>query len=159
MQKSFYQIIDNSTGIAVWEGEHHSDGWNEYDKAIENRKKNLKESVREEKTLKEQIRNFIVSKYDEDWWNVGLLDNVNNYVSEEDMIGDGDEDNPEYDSLEDVYVNFANGGAIEHDLLENIAKDIMEKFNITSDEYYNKYSDIAVEHMKDVCSWYDSLVF
>jgi hypothetical protein len=39
-EEGFYQIIDNSTGIAVWEGNFN--GWNEYDKAIENRKKNLK---------------------------------------------------------------------------------------------------------------------
>ena len=52
-----------------------------------------------------------------------------------------------------------NGGAIEYDLLEEIARDIQKKFNISKDEYYDKYSGIINDYMMDTIEWYDRLVF
>ncbi len=113
--------------------------------------------------LKTEIKEYLLTNYPSDWWNEQFQENLSNYISEEDYIGDGDEDDEstwEYESPEEAYKNLCTGGAIEYDSLDEIAKDIQKKFHITQDEYYdNEIDDIVETHMCNMCDWYDHMLF
>lgn len=130
--------------------------------------KNFKEFIREKfdvinNDLKHEIKEYLLTNYPEDWWNEQFQENLPNYISDEDYIGDGDEEDEstwEYESPEEAYQNLCMGGAIEYDLLEEISKDIQKKFHITSDEYYhNDIDDIVEDHMCKMTDWYDKFLF
>jgi hypothetical protein len=110
--------------------------------------------------IKQEILDYISEKYPEEWWNDEKSNRVYDYFTEEDMIGDGTEEEPEYETLEDVYDSHAMGGAIEYDLMEIISDDVMEKFNIDKKSFYDDdYDYIIQDYMKDTISWYDRFVF
>ena len=60
------------------------------------------EEVQINEDVKKQILEYLEQKYPEDWWNRELSDRVYDYCDEDDMIGSGDEDEPEFESLEDA---------------------------------------------------------
>jgi len=100
----------------------------------------------------DEILNYLKSTYTSEWFDQELSSRVNDYIT--------DEDAEEYDGdLEEAYKNLATGGAIEYDLLDEIAKDIQSKFNITSDDYYKGISDLVNDYLIDTCTWYDRFVF
>lgn len=113
--------------------------------------------------LKHEIKEYLLTNYSEDWWNEQFQENLPNYISDEDYIGDGDEEDEstwEYESPEEAYRNLCTGGAIEYDLLGEISKDIQKKFHITSDDYYhNDIDDIVEDHMCKMVDWYDKFLF
>ena len=111
---------------------------------------------KKEYSTKEEILEYLEKEYPESWWNEFLQDNVANYIDEDDIIDGGFEDE------EDAYLNLATGGAIEYDALSEINDDLIEKFNIDSDDFYSDeygYSDIVNDYMMDTIDWYDSFVF
>lgn len=113
----------------------------------------------EQNNLNKEILNYITEKYPLDWWNDEFDNRVSDYVSEDELVGSGSEDEPEFESAYDAYTNLCMGGAIEYDLLDLIGSDIIQHFGINSDEYYDKYSDITKNYMLDTVNWCDPLVF
>ena len=110
------------------------------------------------------IREYLLTEYPSDWWNNEFINRVHDYISEEDIAGYGDVENPEtwdYEDEEDAYRNLSTGGAIEYDLMGEIGKDICKKFNLSEDEFYYKLnlSDLVEEHMCNMIDWYDSYLF
>ena len=110
-----------------------------------------------------EIKEFILTEYPSSWWQTQLIDNLDNYISEDDVVGNGDIDDEstwDYESAEDAYTNLCTGGAIEYDLLTEIRKDIRNKFHLTDEEYSrNKIDDIVIDHMCKMCDWYDHMIF
>ena len=115
--------------------------------------------------LHSQIREYLLTNYPSDWWNNELTDRVYDYITDEDYIGDGDEDDEstwEYSSPEEAYQNLCTGGAIEYDLLGEIREDIKKKFSLTDQDYndgIDGIDDIVEDHMCKVCDWYDKMLF
>ena len=114
--------------------------------------------------LIESIRAYLLNEYPSDWWNNEFRDRVNDYITEDDIVGYGDSDDPEtwdYEDEEDAYRNLATGGAIEYDIIGEIGKDIINKFNLKDyDEYFNlRIDDIVEEHMCNMIDWYDHFIF
>lgn len=109
------------------------------------------------------IREYLLNEYPSDWWDSEFQNRVYDYCSEDEWVGDGDPDDDstwEYSGPEEAYQNFCNGGAIEYDLIEEIAKDIKEKFHLDDKEFdKNSIYDLIEEHMCNMIDWYDSLIF
>ena len=100
---------------------------------------------------KEEFIKYLNDTYTSEWFDMELSNRVNDYISEEEAEDyDGD--------YEEAYKNLATGGAIEYDLLEEISRDVVKRFNI--EDYYNsEYSDLVTDHLMDKCEWYDRFVF
>jgi len=110
--------------------------------------------------IEEEILSYIKENYPEEWWNEKFSEGVYDYVTDDDLIGDGTEEEPDYEDAEDCYKNLCMGGAIEYDLLDLIGKDVSNHFNMSVDEYYKKdYHNIVNDYMIDTVDWYDSMVF
>jgi hypothetical protein len=113
--------------------------------------------------LQTSVREHLINEYPGDWWNNEFSNRVYDYVDEDEYVGDGDPDDEstwEYSGPEEAYQNLCNGGAVEYDLIEDIRKDICEKFHLTNDEYFKKgIDDIVVDHMCNVCDWWDHMIF
>ena len=112
--------------------------------------------------LHNEIREYLLTNYPGDWWAEELTNNVDNYISQDDMVGSGDEDDEstwEYESMEDAYQNLCTGGAIEYDLLDEIRNDVKKKFSLTDQDYDDGIGDIVEDHMCKVCDWYDTMLF
>lgn len=114
--------------------------------------------------LIESIREYLLNEYPSDWWDSEFSNRVYDYCSEDEWIGeDGDPDDEstwEYSGPEEAYQNYCNGGAIEYDLIEEIADDIKEKFHLDDKEFekHNIY-DLIEEHMCNMVDWYDTMIF
>jgi len=130
--------------------------------------KNFEEFINEKfdvinNNLHSEIKEYLLTNYPSNWWNEQLSDNVSNYISEEDYIGeDGDPEDEstwEYESPEEAYQNLSTGGAIEYDLLDEIREDVRKKFHLTDQEYNDGIDNIVEEHMCKVCDWYDKMLF
>ena len=110
-----------------------------------------------------EIKEYLLTNYPSDWWNREFSERVFDYISQDEVVGDGDEDDEstwEYESEEDAYQNLCTGGAIEYDLLEDIRKDIIKHFHLSEEEYdRNKIYDIIENHMINMIDWYDALIF
>jgi hypothetical protein len=115
----------------------------------------------DDNSIVEKITEYIKEEYPKDWWDNEFYNNLSNYISEDDIIGDGDEENPEYESDEDAYINLCTGGAIEYDILDMIYKDICEKFDLINSDYFDKYkiNNIVTDFMVNNIEWYDRLIF
>jgi len=109
------------------------------------------------------IKEYLLSEYPSDWWDSEFQNRVYDYCSEDEWVGDGDPDDDstwEYSGPEEAYTQFCNGGAIEYDLIEEIAKDIKEKFHLEDKEFdKNNIYDLIEDHMCNMIDWYDSLIF
>lgn len=95
--------------------------------------KNFLNENKIDEELKNDIIKYLEENYPENWWNDQLSERVFDYINEEEVIGEGDEDDEstwDYESHEDAYRNLATGGAIEYDILEQINNEVMKKFNI-----------------------------
>jgi hypothetical protein len=113
--------------------------------------------------LKTEIKEYLLTNYPSDWWEENFQEKLPEYISEEDYIGNGDEEDEstwEYESPEDAYLNLCLGGAIEYDLIDEIFKNIKDKFHLTEDEYFNNgIDDIVEDHMCKMTDWYDKMLF
>jgi len=112
--------------------------------------------------LHSEIREYLLTNYPEDWWNEELTNNVDNYITQDELVGSGDEDDEstwEYESMEDAYQTLCTGGAIEYDLLDEIRNDVKKKFHLTDQDYNDGIDDIVEDHMCKVCDWYDKILF
>lgn len=114
--------------------------------------------------LIESIREYLLNEYPSDWCDSEFSNRVYDYCSEDEWIGeDGDPDDEstwEYSGPEEAYQNYCNGGAIEYDLIEEIAKDIKKKFNLDDKEFEkNNIYDLIEEHMCNMIDWYDTMIF
>lgn len=110
-----------------------------------------------------EIREYLLTNYPSDWWNNEFQSRLDDYISQDDIVGSGDEDDEstwEYENSEDAYQNLCTGGAIEYDLLTEIREEIRKKFHISDEEYdRNNIGDIAEEHMCNMIDWYDHNIF
>jgi hypothetical protein len=114
----------------------------------------------ENKDIKSEILEYLKKEYPEQWWTDQFNERVYDYIIDDDLIGYGTEEDPDYESEEDAYKNLAMGGAIEYDLIDEICNDLIKKYNMNSDDFYkNDYSDIVNDYMIDTIDWYDSFVF
>ena len=125
----------------------------------------FKDFINEEinQNLELDIKMYLKEHYPQEWWNSEFGDRVFDYISDEEIVGNGDLDDEstwEYKSAEDAYQNLAMGGAIEYDLLDLIRKDIIAIFHLTNKEYdeYN-IGDIVEDYMVDTCNWCDKFLF
>lgn len=113
--------------------------------------------------LKSEIKEHLLTEYPSDWWNTQLTNNLDEYISEDDIVGSGDPDDEstwEYESAEDAYTNLCTGGAIEYDLIGEIREDIRKKFHLSDEEYdRNEIGDIVENHMCNMIEWYDHSIF
>ena len=116
--------------------------------------KRFNESINNES----ELLDYISSNFPKEWFDEQLTDRVVDYVGEEeaeDFEGD----------YEEAYKNLCNGGAVEYDMMEDMAKDLQSHFNITSEEYYNNKidnrtaSEIVNDYLMDTCDWHDKFVF
>jgi len=109
------------------------------------------------------IKEYLLNEYPSSWWENEFSNRVNDYVDEDDYVGDGDIDDPdswEYEGPEEAYQNLCSGGAIEYDIIEEIREDIIKNFHITNEEYFEKgIDDIVEEHMCNMIDWYDHGIF
>jgi anaerobic ribonucleoside-triphosphate reductase len=101
----------------------------------------------ESSTNLEEVKSYLNKEYTEDWFNSEFYEKVYDYIDEEEAS--------EYDGdYEETYINLCTGGAIEHDLIDEMTRDLEEKFpNIERDILL----DLANDHLVDSCQWYDSL--
>jgi len=110
--------------------------------------------------LKQQIREYLLTNYPSDWWNNEFVNRVYDYIDEDDLIGYGTEENPDYKDEENAYRHLSTGGAIEYDLLDEIGKDIQKHFNISEKDYFDRdFDEVVEEHMTNMIDWYDKFVF
>ena len=113
--------------------------------------------------LKTEIKEYLLTNYPSDWWDNQLSEKVYDYISQDEVVGEGDEDDEstwDYDSYEDAYQNLCSGGAIEYDLLDEIRKDIIKHFHMSDEEYdRNKIGEIVENHMVNMIDWYDKFIF
>lgn len=122
------------------------------------------EDFENDNELINSIKEYLLNEFPSDWWNEEFSNRVYDYCDEEEWVGeDGDPDDDstwEYSGPEEAYQNLCNGGAIEYDLLEEIAKDIKDKFHLNNEEFdKNKIYKIIEDHMCNMIDWYDSLIF
>lgn len=115
----------------------------------------------DDNSIIEKIKEYITEEFPKDWWDNEFYNNLSNYVSEDEVIGDGDEENPEYESEEDAYRNLCTGGAIEYDILDMIYKDVCQKFNLSNSDYFDKYkiNKFVNDFMVNNIEWYDRIIF
>lgn len=101
-----------------------------------------------------QVEEYLQSKYTSDWFNSELDERVYDYISEE----DAEEHDGDYVQ---AYRELSMGGAIEYDILDQMAKDAAEHFGISEEQKIETrtISDICHDHLIDTCSWYDTFVF
>lgn len=113
--------------------------------------------------LKSEIKEYLLTQYPSDWWQSELMNRLDDYISEDDLIGSGDPDDKstwDYNENEDAYRNLCTGGAIEYDILTEIRNDIRDKFHLTDQEYdRNEIGKIVEEHMCNMIDWYDKGIF
>jgi len=122
------------------------------------------EEFENENELNNSIREYLIAEFPSDWWNEEFSNRVYDYVDEDEWIGEnGDPDDEltwEYSGPEEAYQNFCNGGAIEYDLIEEIAKEIKQEFHLNDDDFdKNKIYTIIEDHMCNMIDWYDNLIF
>lgn len=113
--------------------------------------------------LKSEIKEYLLTEYPSDWWQNEFMINLDNYITEDDIVGNGDSDDEstwDYESSEEAYTNLCTGGAIEYDCLNDIRTDIRKKFHLSDEEYdRNKIGDIVETHMCNMIDWYDHSIF
>jgi len=113
--------------------------------------------------LKTEIKEYLLVEYPSSWWNEELISRLDDYVTDDDVIGSGDPEDEstwEYESDEEAYKNLCTGGAIEYDLLGEIRTDILKHFHLSEEEYdRNEIGDIVEEHMINMIDWYDHFIF
>jgi hypothetical protein len=110
--------------------------------------------------LKEDIKKFMNEKYTKEFFDQELFNRVYDYVGQDDLVGEGTEEEPEFDDEIKYYKEHAMGGAIEYDILGEMSDEITEKFNITDktkDEI--ELLDMTNDHLMNNCDWYDTFVF
>lgn len=114
--------------------------------------------------LIQSIREYLLTEYPSNWWNNEFYNRVYDYISHDDIVGNGDEDDQktwDYEDEEDAYRNLSTGGAIEYDIIDEIGKNIIKKFNLKDyDEYFNLgIGDLVEEYMCNMIDWYDHFLF
>ncbi len=104
----------------------------------------------------EEIIKAIQAEFTEKYCNEFFNENVSNYVSIQDMEDEG------YDGDEECeyYKEHCMGGALEYDLLNEIADWTMEKFKLSEIDYYGD-NDLqeAVKLLIHDLDWSDKLLF
>lgn len=107
------------------------------------------------KNLSEKdIEEYLGKKYTPDWFNSELSERASDFLDEEDVKDfDGD--------YEEAYRNFAMGGAIEYDLIDEMIRDVKSTFKINPDDIIEERDlyEICTDHMIDHCDWYDRFLF
>jgi hypothetical protein len=106
--------------------------------------------------LKQEIIEYMEKEFPSEWFDQELSQRASDYISDDDVIGYGTEEEPDYESPEDAYCNLCNGGAIEYDLMHEIEEDVKEKFHIND---VSLLYDIVNDYLMDHCEWYDRFVF
>jgi hypothetical protein len=116
--------------------------------------KHLKLFENFESVTEEQIENFLKEHFTSNWFDSELSERVHDYI-------DSDEAEDYDDNYEEAYKNLSTGGAVEYDLLKDMADDICENFKIDADTKIDKRTvrDICHDHLMDTCTWYDKFVF
>lgn len=96
-----------------------------------------------------ELKLYLNSKFDSNYFNSEFGERVYDYVDEDDT--------EEYDgNYEETYTNLCMGGAIEYDILDEITKECGNKFpSIDKDILNNTIND----HFIDNCDWYDPMIF
>ena len=108
--------------------------------------------------LEKEIIAYLKKEYSQDWWDQEFQNRACDYVSQEDYIGEGTEDEPEFEDECDYYSNHCMVGTIEYDLMGEIEEDLIEKFNLG--EFSKELGDIVNDYMMGCCAdWYDKFVF
>lgn len=95
-----------------------------------------------------EIKKYLEENYTEDWFNQQLDDRAPDYA-------DSDWEEDGYESEVDWYQNHSCGGAIEYDLLDEINKDVQQKFGLTFDQADPYVSEIFYQN----CHWKDLFCF
>jgi hypothetical protein len=106
------------------------------------------------------VSEYLIAEYPSDWWESEFQNKLPEYITEEDCIGYGTEEEPDYESDEEAYKELCTGGAIEYDLIDEIYKDIKDKFNLTEEECDKIHIFKLIEkHMCNMIDWYDHGIF
>jgi hypothetical protein len=116
--------------------------------------KHLKLFENFDSVTEEQIENYLKEHFTSDWFDRELSDRVHDYIAEEEAEDyEGD--------YEEAYKNLSTGGAIEYDLLKEMADEACKHFKIDADTKIDKRTvrDICHDHLIDTCQWYDRFVF
>ena len=116
--------------------------------------KHLKLFENFDSVTEEQIENYLKEHFTSDWFDRELSEKVYEYIDEEEAEDyDGD--------YEEAYKNLSTGGAIEYDLLKEMADEACKHFKIDADTKIDKRTvrDICHDHLIDTCQWYDRFVF
>jgi len=102
-----------------------------------------------------EIENYLKEQFTSDWFDSELMERCHDYIGP-DEAADFDDD------YEEAYKSLCTGGAIEYDLLKDMAEDVCQHFNISdagSEIDKRDVRDICKDHLIDTCEWYDKSVF
>lgn len=104
--------------------------------------------------LESKIEDYLKKEYPTQWFDSQLQERVYEYI--------GTDEAEDYDGDPvKAYKNLSTGGAVEYDLLDEMVKDVCEKFGLNyDDKILNRTPmNIVHDHLMDHCTWKDNFIF